>query len=70
MGGLDKKLPQVIKAVGDKNKPSTSNAAETFFSRFDLFYKAKRGYFRDNFSKKSYSIELIMHHCRFDRYRR
>ncbi|MEA2098122.1 MAG: transposase, partial [Patescibacteria group bacterium] len=30
MGGLDKKLPQVIKAVGNKNKPSTSNAAETF----------------------------------------
>ena len=54
MGGLDKKLPQVIKAVGNKNKPSTSNAAETFFSRFDRFYKAKRGYFCDKESAQKH----------------
>ncbi len=40
-GRLLKKLPQVIKAVGSRYRPSTSNSVEQFYSRFDRFYRLK-----------------------------
>jgi len=38
---LANKLPKLLPAVGSTFRPSTSNAVERFFGRFDHFYQAK-----------------------------
>jgi len=38
---LASKLPKLLPAVGSTFRPSTSNAVERFFGRFDRFYQAK-----------------------------
>ncbi|MBU1379700.1 DDE-type integrase/transposase/recombinase [Myxococcota bacterium] len=58
MGGLDIKLPQVIKAVGSTWRPSTSNAVEGFFSKFDRFYRLK-GPFVDQASAQKH-LQLFL----------
>lgn len=58
LGGLMVKLPQVIKAVGSRWRPSTSNAVEQFFSKFDRFYRLK-GPFQNEASAQKH-IRLFM----------
>jgi len=58
LGGLLKKLPKLLRAVGSTKWPSTSNAVESFFSVFDRFYRTK-GPFCDEASAKKH-IKLFL----------
>jgi transposase-like protein len=52
------KLPVVLPAVGSTWRPTTSNAAESFFSAFDRFYRVK-GPFQDEVSAGKH-VSLFM----------
>lgn len=59
LGGLEAKLPQVIKAVGSTWRPSTSNAVEGFFSKFDRFYRLKGPFCDEASAQKHLRLFLL-----------
>ena len=59
LGGLDKKLPQLLKAVGSTWRPSTSNAVEGFYSRFEHFYKLKGPFCDETSAQKHVDLFLL-----------
>lgn len=61
LSGLEAKLPQVIKAVGSTWRPSTSNAVEGFFSKFERFYRLK-GPFPDEASAQKHLRLFLLGH--------
>ncbi len=61
LGGLEAKLPQVIKAVGSTWRPSTSNAVEGFFSKFERFYRLKGPFVDEASAQKHLRLFLLGH---------
>lgn len=57
--GLLAKLPQVLKAVGSTWRPSTSNAVEQFFSKFDRFYRLKGPFCDEASARKHVNLYLL-----------
>ena len=57
--GLLGKLPQVLKAVGSTWRPSTSNAVEQFFSKFDRFYRLKGPFCDEASARKHINLFLL-----------
>jgi len=59
LSGLLRKLPQVLKAVGSTWRPSTSNAVEQFFSKFDRFYRLKGPFCDEASARKHMNLFLL-----------
>jgi transposase-like protein len=59
LGGLEAKLPQVIKTVGSTWRPSTSNAAEGFFCKFERFYRLKGPFCDEASAQKHLQLFLL-----------
>ncbi|NUM37080.1 MAG: transposase, partial [Candidatus Brocadiae bacterium] len=55
---LKAKMPTLLKSVGSSWRPSTANAAESFFSHFERFYRLK-GPFPDEKSARKH-LQLFM----------
>ena len=56
---LKAKMPTLLKSVGSTWRPSTANAAESFFSRFERFYRLK-GPFPDQKSAQKHLQLFIL----------
>jgi hypothetical protein len=59
LSGLLSKLPQVIQAVGSTWRPSTSNAAEQFFSKLERFSRIKGPFCNEASARKHIRLFLL-----------
>jgi len=56
-----KNLSHLLKAVGSRRIPKTSNAIERFFRAFNRFYKTKCGFFSTQSARRQIVLFLVVY---------